>query len=80
MRVPKDLRVSHLVKKLELYGYVILREKGSHMTVGTELQGKHVMRIPDKSPVAPGTLRTILQSVAAHFQLDEDELLNQLDL
>jgi predicted RNA binding protein YcfA (HicA-like mRNA interferase family) len=80
MRVPKGLRVSELVAKLEILGYRIVRERGSHITVKTAVNGEHALRIPDKSPVAPGTLRSILKLAAEHHKLDEHEILKQLEL
>jgi predicted RNA binding protein YcfA (HicA-like mRNA interferase family) len=80
MRVPKDLRVRDLCGRLERLGYGITRERGSHLTLTTERGGRHSLRIPDKSPVAPGTLRSILRSAARHAGLGDAELIDLLGL
>lgn len=80
MKIPRDANAKELVKRLGKFGYRLVRQRGSHMTVRTAEHGGHTVWIPDSSPVAIGTLRNILGQVAAHFGLGVDELLEKLDL
>jgi predicted RNA binding protein YcfA (HicA-like mRNA interferase family) len=80
MQVPKDTGADKLISRLERLGYRFIRQRGSHATLETERGGKHVLRIPDHSPVAPGTLRSILRSAAQHAGLSDADLLSLLEL
>lgn len=80
MRVPSDVGADKLIARPERLGYRFIRQRGSHITLATERGGRHVLRLPDQSPVAPGTLRSILRSAARHASLGDDELLRLLGL
>jgi hypothetical protein len=50
------------------------------MSLVTQMNGKHRISVPAHNPVAPGTLRNILQDVAAHAGMSGEELLRLLEL
>jgi predicted RNA binding protein YcfA (HicA-like mRNA interferase family) len=80
MRLPRDLAGRELAKALEVLGYTITRQTGSHLRVTTELDGQHHEVIPNHSPIKIGTLQSILRSVAMHHRLTVAQLLERLDL
>jgi predicted RNA binding protein YcfA (HicA-like mRNA interferase family) len=76
--IPSDLKGKDLVKKLESFGYEVVRQNGSHIRIQTLKNGKHSETIPNHNPMAKGTLRTILKNVAAHFNISLDDLISRL--
>lgn len=80
MKLPRDLDGTDLIKALRVMGYVSTRQKGSHIRVTTQQNGEHHEVIPNHDPIAAGTLRSILRSIAAHHKLTIDELREKLDL
>ena len=78
MKLPRDLSGDDLVKALAKYGYQITRQKGSHMRLTTQRRGEHHVTIPRHNPMRTGTLRSILDMVAAHAGVTRDELQTSL--
>ena len=70
----KDITGKELIKRLQLLGYVAVRQNGSHIRVQTEQNGKHSETIPNHDPMKQGTLRKILKNIANHFDLTLEEL------
>ena len=77
-RLPRDLSGAELVQALVALGYRCTRQKGSHMRLTTASNGEHHVTIPCHDPLRIGTLGSILDSIAEHFGLTRDELLNRL--
>ncbi|WP_210760791.1 type II toxin-antitoxin system HicA family toxin [Azohydromonas sediminis] len=65
---------------LDVLGYTITRQTGSHLRVTTESNGRHHEVIPNHSPIKIGTWQSILRSVAMHHGLTVAQLLARLDL
>jgi predicted RNA binding protein YcfA (HicA-like mRNA interferase family) len=78
MKLPRDLTGLQLVKNLEVLGYKMTRQTGSHIRVTTLQNGEHHLTIPAHNPLKTGTLSAILNDVAQHFNLTHDELLSRL--
>lgn len=78
MRLPRDLSGSDLAQSLHRLGYSVTRQTGSHLRLTTHQQGEHHLTIPRHTPLRIGTLSTILADVAAHFEINRDQLLDQL--
>ncbi len=78
MKMPRDLTGLDLIKKLKPLGYGIVRQTGSHIRIQTQQGGEHNETIPRHDPIKIGTLNNILTSIAAHFGLTKDQLVNQL--
>lgn len=78
MKLPRDLDFSELIKSLNKIGYNTDRQKGSHIRLITELNGKHAITIPAHDPIKIGTLNAILIDIAEHFNISKDELNSQL--
>jgi predicted RNA binding protein YcfA (HicA-like mRNA interferase family) len=78
MKLPRDLTGLQLVKYLEIFGYNVTRQTGSHIRVTTFQNGEHHLTIPAHNPLKVGTLSAIINDVAQHLNLSRDELLNRL--
>ncbi|MBI1832536.1 MAG: type II toxin-antitoxin system HicA family toxin [Planctomycetes bacterium] len=78
MKLPRNLSGTELAKALKKLGYVVTRQKSSHIRLTTQQNGEHHVTVPDHDPVKVGTLADILKDVADHFGLQRDELLDQL--
>jgi predicted RNA binding protein YcfA (HicA-like mRNA interferase family) len=80
MRLPRDVSGAQLGRALGKLGYVLARQKGSHLRYTTQHGGTHHITIPDHRPIKTGTLHGILKDVATHYGLSMEELVRQLDL
>jgi predicted RNA binding protein YcfA (HicA-like mRNA interferase family) len=69
-----------LIKSLQVLGYEISRQLGSHIRLTTKLDGEYHITVPNHSPLRLGTFKSILKLVAAHHSLTIEELLEKLDL
>jgi predicted RNA binding protein YcfA (HicA-like mRNA interferase family) len=78
MRLPRDLSGDDLIKALGRFDYHPTRQRGSHVRVTTEQNGRHDVTVPRSDPLRIGTLAAILRDVAAHFGISRDELLQRL--
>ena len=80
MKLPRDLGANELIKALRGLGYSIDHQRGSHIRIVTQLNGRHHETIPNHSPIKVGTLARILQNIAKHHNVTVEDLLSQLDL
>lgn len=78
MRLPRDLSGRSLAQSLELLGYEVTRQSGSHMRLTTMLNGEHHLTIPDHAALRVGTLSAIISEVARHHGIERDELVTRL--
>jgi predicted RNA binding protein YcfA (HicA-like mRNA interferase family) len=78
MKLPRNLSGDELIAALTRLGYRPTRQRGSHIRLTTEQNGKHDVTVPRHDPLRLGTLAAILRDVAAHFGLSRDELLQRL--
>ena len=80
MKLPRDVSSPELVKALRVLGYVVDRQKGSHVRVTTPQGGEHHEAIPNHHPIKTSTLSGILKSIATHHGLTVAELIRLLGL
>jgi predicted RNA binding protein YcfA (HicA-like mRNA interferase family) len=80
MRLPRDVDGLQLAKALNVLGYAITRQKGSHIRLTTERDGQNHEVIPCHRPIKAGTLSGILKRIAAHHGMSVDALLEMLGL
>lgn len=80
MKLPRDVNGAELVKALRVLGYEITRQKGSHVRVTTQTGGEHHEVVPSHRPIKPGTLASILKSVAAHHSMTSQDLAKRLGI
>jgi predicted RNA binding protein YcfA (HicA-like mRNA interferase family) len=78
MRLPRNLSGDDLIAALAKLGYSPTRQRGSHVRLTTDQNGKHDITVPRHDPLRVGTLAAILRDVAAHFAISRDELLERL--
>lgn len=80
-KVPRNLSGRELAKFLSRYGYVIVRETGSHIRlVSTFKKDEHKITIPDHEPLKIGTLNNILKDVAGYLSITKQALVEELFL
>lgn len=78
MKIPRNLTGVQLVKLLDVLGYRVTRQTGSHIRVTTTQNGTHNVTIPSHNPLKTGTLSAILGDVSAHFGITKEALLIRL--
>jgi predicted RNA binding protein YcfA (HicA-like mRNA interferase family) len=78
MRLPRNLSGEDLIKALGRLGYQPTRQRGSHVRLTTEQNGRHDVTVPQNDSLRVGTLAAVLRDVAAHFGIGRDELLERL--
>lgn len=78
MKLPRDLTGNELAKALDVLGYRITRQTGSHIRLSTPENGEHHLTIPAHSPLKIGTLVAILADIQSHHRLSREELLQRL--
>ena len=67
MKLPTDLSGQELAKALLRVGFVVTRQKGSHMILRRANPYARVV-VPDHKRVRPGTLRQILNEAGITVQ------------
>ena len=80
MKLPRDISGDALVKGLRRVGYEVVRQKGDHVYLTTQLNGQHHVAVPMHKPIKIGTLSNILGSVCAHLGVSRQELLDSMKL
>ena len=78
MKLPHDLASVEWARALAKVGYTVTRQTGSHIRLTTDQPSQHHVTIPAHAPLKVGTLAAIVGDVAAHLELDRDELLQRL--
>jgi len=78
MRLPRDLSGESLIKALGRLGYQPTRQRGSHVRLTTEQNGRHDVTVPLHNPLRIGTLSPILRDVAADFGITRNELMDRI--
>jgi predicted RNA binding protein YcfA (HicA-like mRNA interferase family) len=59
-------------------GYVITRQKGSHIRLTTLEPSENHITIPQHTPLKVGTLSAILSDIADHLSIEREELMEIL--
>ncbi len=78
MRIPKNLTGKDLIKALGAFGYSVTRQVGSHIRLTTQQNGIHHITMPNHKPLKVGTLSSILKSIANHFDISKEDLVDKL--
>lgn len=78
MKLPRDISGKELIKALESLGYVVTRQRGSHVYLVAKDQEEHHIAVPLHSPLKIGTLMGILNDVALHLKIPRSELTERL--
>lgn len=76
MKIPRDLSGNDLIKILFKFGYIVTRQKGSHIRLSrTEESTTHHLTVPNHDPLKLGTLSSILTDVADHLKISKEDIL-----
>jgi predicted RNA binding protein YcfA (HicA-like mRNA interferase family) len=77
-RLPRDVSGQDLAKRLEAFGYVVSRQKGSHLRLTTQEGGEHHVTVPNHDALRTGTLNGVLKDVAEHAGVARDVVVEKL--
>jgi predicted RNA binding protein YcfA (HicA-like mRNA interferase family) len=75
MKLPRDVSGDDLAKRLQVLGYQVSRQVGSHLRLTTTQRGEHHVTVPRHDFLKLGTLAGILGDVSEHFDLSRDEVI-----
>ena len=78
MRLPRDVSGRDLVRALEAFGYLAVRQTGSHIRLTTTTHPEHRLTIPAHDSLRVGTLAGVVADVAAHHGLSREEVVQRL--
>ena len=79
MSLPRDLSGERLAVLLRRYGYVSVRQRGSHVRLVTAGDaGEHRVTVPLHRPLRVGTLNAILWDIANFRRVHRDEVVRDL--
>jgi predicted RNA binding protein YcfA (HicA-like mRNA interferase family) len=78
VKLPRDLSGSDLARALQVLGYRVTRQTGSHMRLTTTERGGHHVTVPAHDALRVGTLAGILGDVAVHFDVSREDLARRL--
>lgn len=78
MKIPRYISGYELANALEIYGYKVTRQKGSHMRLTTQKKGEHHITIPNHKPLKIGTLSAILSEVSKHMEINKEEIIKKM--
>lgn len=81
MKPVKDISGSALIKKLTKLGYIVNRQKGSHIRLTKQsIKGDHHITIPNHNPIKLGLLMKILNDIAKNMEISREELIDLIDV
>ena len=78
MKLPRGVSAERLIGALEIVGYVVIRQKGSHVRLRHQGPPTHTMTVPLHNPLKTGTLHGILTEVALMRSTTIDALVERL--
>ena len=79
MSLPRSISGDRLASALRLYGYSIVRQRGSHLRLtATTSNGEHHVTIPRHRELRVGTLNAILWDVATSRGMHRDDVVQEL--
>jgi len=79
MRVPRDVNADELIKLLEKYGYITIRQTGSHIRMSKKTnEGEHIITVPHHKPIKIGALQSIAKDICRFNKFDINNFYKQL--
>jgi predicted RNA binding protein YcfA (HicA-like mRNA interferase family) len=78
MKLPRDISGDRLVRVLQDLGYVVVRQKGSHVRLTHPGPPQAHVVVPMHRQIKVGTLHDILQTVGEQRSLSLQELIGLL--
>ncbi len=78
-KIPRDVSGREMAKRLKVYGYNIVKEKGSHIRLLSSFKGsEHKITIPDHKQIKIGTLNNILNDIGSYLEMSKEKLIQEL--
>ncbi len=78
-KIPRDVSGREMAKLLKIYGYNIIKEKGSHIRLLSDFKGsEHKITIPDHKQIKIGTLNNILNDISRYLEMSKEQLVQEL--
>ncbi len=78
-KIPRDISGREMAKLIKIYGYNIVKEKGSHIRLLSKCKGsEHKITIPDHKQIKIGTLNNILNDIGSYLKLSKEQLIHEL--
>jgi predicted RNA binding protein YcfA (HicA-like mRNA interferase family) len=79
MKLSRNESGDSLILKLSKVGYVVTRQKGSHIRLTkSDTTNVHHITLPNHDPIKVGTLSRILNEVASNLNISKEELIKKL--
>jgi predicted RNA binding protein YcfA (HicA-like mRNA interferase family) len=78
LKTPRDIPWQELVRGLSKFGYVVVRQTGSHIRLTTRQNGEHHLTAPVHEPIRTGIVNGIMNECAAHLGRTKAELLTEM--
>jgi predicted RNA binding protein YcfA (HicA-like mRNA interferase family) len=78
MKLPRGVAAERLIRALETIGYMVIRQKGSHVRLRHQGPPSHTITVPLHNPLKTGTLHGILTEVARMRSTTVDSLVERL--
>jgi len=78
-KIPRDLSGRKLATLLSKYGYIINKQRGSHIRLTSNFKGiPHRITIPNHGSIKIGTLSYILRDIADYLKMDKEVFTDEL--
>ena len=77
-RLPRDVSGAELASLPEIFGYVVTRQKSSHLRLTTQEGGEHHVTVPNHESLRTGTLNGVLKDGAEHAGVPRDAVVEKL--
>jgi predicted RNA binding protein YcfA (HicA-like mRNA interferase family) len=74
VKLPRGVSADRLITVLKRFGYVVIRQKGSHVRLRHPGPPAHMITVPLHDPLKTGTLHGILAEVAHMRSLTVESL------
>jgi len=78
-KIPRDIPGKVLVNLLKKFGYIPVRQTGSHIRLLSNYMGnEHKITVPDHSYIKIKTLNNILNDISQYLEISKEELIENL--
>lgn len=78
MKSLHNVSAQELIKSLNVLGYEITRQTGSHIRLSSHMLGEHHITIPNHNPLKVGTLSAILADIAMHHKVSKADIITKI--
>ena len=79
MKLPRNVSGNELIKSLQKIGYIVTRQKGSHLRLTCILpNGEHHVTIPNHDPIKIVTLSSIISNIAQAHHIAKTDIIDKI--